>query len=339
MTNPHLSLHIAPADRISVPTQRKRNGHVKRPSLSITSILSNVHLLLRVPSFARWPLKLHFFNRQVHATWSKHCAAPGLEPLRQTLDVVTDFAPTAVEAIMATRKAIADSLEQKWSDDEDSAEEEGEQEPAAGRPTGPTWGIHALPLDHYPLATYLEKGRNVIDFEREGSCVVCHQQLDHEKGLYPICSNGTCEGVGHLDCWSRHLLHQQDEESNADVILPMEGRCPKCDGAVRWVDMMKELTLRTRGQKDVDKILKKHGKATGVTKPKVKSAATGESPTGAEIPAKAKSSAKAKSPSKARSAVRAKSPARAQSPTRAKSPAKAKGPIKGKGKAKATGQD
>lgn len=210
---------------------------------------------------------------------------------------------------MAKRKSIAASLEQTWSDDENSAEDEGEEEPAKKRLTGPTWGINALPLDHYSLATYLEKGQKLMDSETEGVCVVCRQQLDYEKGLFPICSHGECEGVGHLDCWSRHLLHQQGEDGSTDVILPMDGRCPKCDGAVRWVDMMKELTLRTRGQKDVDKILRKYRKATGVTKPKAKAAAKGRSSTKAKSPARAKSPAQEKDLAKGKRKAKAVGPA------------------------------
>lgn len=289
LNNPHLSLHIAPEERISISTQRKRNGHPKRPPHNIKSILSNVHLLLRVPSFARWPLTLHFFDKDVHTKWVKHCASPGLEPLRPTLHVVTDFAPTAGEALVAGTSA--NLVDDSWSS-EDSASEGGGEE-SVEKPAGPKWGIHALPLDHYPLATYLEKGQNITSFEQEGTCVVCQQHLDHDKGLFAICSNGDCTGVGHLACWSRHLLEQSGEHNNDAVLLPMEGRCPKCGGMVKWCDMMKELTLRARGQKEVDKILKKHRKVTGViktTQKKTKSTRDVDSP----VKRKRKSPGKAK---------------------------------------------
>lgn len=292
LNNPHLSLHIAPEERISVSTQRKRNGHPKRPPHSITSILSNVHLLLRVPSFSRWPLTLHFFDKDVYLKWGKYCNKPDLEPLRRTLHIVTDFEPTAAEAMAAGTGA---KLLEDSGSSEDSESEAGEED-SVENSAGPKWGIHALPLDHYPLATYLEKGQNITNFEQEGMCVVCHQHLDHGKGLYAICSNGACQGVGHLACWGRHLLEQSGERDTDAVLLPTEGRCPKCSGTVRWGDMMKELTLRTRGQKEVEKILKKHRKVTGVTKPttrKAKSTREVKSPAKRKSPSKAKGKAKA----------------------------------------------
>ncbi|KAJ4288219.1 Slx4p interacting protein [Collariella sp. IMI 366227] len=58
LNNPHTSLHIPTSSRLTVSTQRKRNGQPRRPSKSLASVVSNLHLLLRVPSFARWPLRV-----------------------------------------------------------------------------------------------------------------------------------------------------------------------------------------------------------------------------------------------------------------------------------------
>ncbi|KAI0805592.1 hypothetical protein GGR55DRAFT_266076 [Xylaria sp. FL0064] len=221
LNNPHLSLHIPAASRITVSTQRKRNGHPKRPPRSIKSIISNLHLLLRVPSFVRWPLKLHFFAPEVHKAWTK-CCDTASEPLRKTIPVYTDFAPAPV-------------------DEGTSAE------------TQDPWGIHALPLDYAPMKSYVEKTRSLYTFEREGDCVICGEHLAHEEGLYATCSHSQCEGTGHLSCWSRHLLGNNPGED----IIPISGHCPKCHGEVLWGDMMKEMSLRLRGQKEVDKLLRK----------------------------------------------------------------------------------
>ncbi|KAK7749654.1 Slx4p interacting protein [Cytospora paraplurivora] len=274
LNNPHLSLHISREERLTISTKRKRNGQPKRPPHTIMSILSNLHLLLRVPSFARWPLSLHIFDRDVFARWNRYCAASGVEPLRSTLEVVTDFGPAAVEeeeTEVTPKKKRKTKIEEikprKIVEEEEVATESDEQgDVAENEATAkPNWGIHALPLDHRSLAPYLEKGQEISIFEREGNCVICQQQLTHEKGLYAICSNGECEGVGHLDCWSRHLLYQGDGDDAQGLILPMEGQCPKCSGRVKWSDMMRELTLRVRGPKEVEKVLKRNKRAAGTT--------------------------------------------------------------------------
>jgi len=263
LTNPHLSMHIPSTERLVVSTQRKRNGHPKRPPASMTSILSNLHLLLRVPSFARWPLRLHFFVPEVFRAWGRCCgkvaAADGeaeaearvVGRLRAGFTVVTDFEKEHRQQSLGTA----------------TEDIEGEEEGAK-----PGWGIHALPLDYEPIKDYVAKGQSIFEFERQGDCVVCRETIDPEKegggGLHAICTNDGCEAVGHLLCWKRHFMPRTTtSEGDDDDILPIQGRCPKCHGEIQWVDMMKELTLRLRGKTEVQKLLKT--KRRRVVKPKV----------------------------------------------------------------------
>ncbi|KAI2465230.1 hypothetical protein F4781DRAFT_36233 [Annulohypoxylon bovei var. microspora] len=227
LTNPHTSLHIPSSSRISASAGRKRNGHPKRPRHTLTSILSNVHLLLRVPSFARWPLNVHFFAPEVYEAWKKWCDAED-EPLRKTIPILTDF----------------DSSRSNLKETEGSHDENESEKP---------WGVHALPLDYAPMKDYVTKTKSIYDFEREGDCVVCKGHLEPGEGLYATCSNTGCEGTGHVSCWSRHILGKEDDED----IIPISGHCPQCKGQVQWIDLMKEMSLRVRGAKEVEKLLKK----------------------------------------------------------------------------------
>lgn len=239
LNNPHLSTHIPSESRITVSTQRKRNGQLKRPRHKLTSILSNLHLLLRVPSFARWPLSLHFFAPEVYEAWQKWCRSE-TEPIRDTISVVTDFGPAPASDGSSSANAAA----------------EGEEE----EPSEP-WGIHALPLDYAPMKEYVAKTRSIFEFEREGKCVVCRKHLQPGEGLYAVCPNSGCEGVGHVLCWGRHILGKENDEE----VLPVSGKCPKCRGDVKWGDMMKEMTLRMRGPKEIEKLLKKPRKRKAQT--------------------------------------------------------------------------
>ncbi|KAK4099603.1 hypothetical protein N658DRAFT_568085 [Parathielavia hyrcaniae] len=231
LTNPHISVHIPSSSRLAVSTQVKANGQPRRPSKSLASVMSNLHLLLRVPSFERWPLKVHFFNRDVFSAWEKWRAAT-TEQLRPSLPVVTDFG----------REAAASGNETS----------EAAHETPDGRGLH-TWGIHALPLDYEPIKEYVAKGQEIFDFGRQGRCVVCEEEMRAGKGLQALCTNTGCDGVGHLSCWGRHFLASGD----AGSVVPVSGQCPKCQGAVHWGEMMRELTLRVRGQKDVDKLLRR----------------------------------------------------------------------------------
>ncbi|KAI0158049.1 structure-specific endonuclease subunit SLX1 [Hypoxylon sp. FL1284] len=227
LTNAHISLAIPSSSRITASVGRKRNGRPKRPTHSLTSILSNLHLLLRVPGFARWPLTVHFFAPEVHNAWNKWCSTAN-EPLRDTIPVLTDFGPSQPTS------------------------ENAEESNAEGEPAQP-WGVHALPVDYSSIKDYVTKTQSLYEFEREGDCVVCGEHLEPGEGLYATCSNDGCEGTGHLSCWSRHMLGKEADED----IIPISGTCPQCKGKVVWGDLMKEMSLRMRGPKEVEKLLKK----------------------------------------------------------------------------------
>lgn len=235
MTNPHLSLHIPDEARLAISTQRKRNGMPKRPPHTLKSIMSNIQVLTGVPSFARWPLNLHFFARDARSTWDGWLRDSG-RTARDGLDIYEDFGPAAAAPAPAPASAS-----------------QTEAAPAAAH------GIHALPLDYTPMTEYVAKAQGVVAFEREGRCVHCRQPLEPGAGLYPMCPHGGCEAMGHLTCWGNAA--RAADGGHDDQVLPSKCACPECGGQVRWGDMIKELSLRTRGGKEVDKLLKRKKKA------------------------------------------------------------------------------
>lgn len=183
---------------------------------SLNSVIPNIHLLTSVPSFARWPLNVHFFSKDAHEAWMDRIKT-GKTATRTGLQIFSDFGPSA------------DGL-------------------------STTAGIYSLPLDYWPMKEYIEKAHNVVSFERQGKCAHCHEEMEPDQGLYAMCPNDGCEAMGHLDCWSKRALASDDDP---EAILPNSCDCPSCGGHIRWGDMIKELSLRTRGAGEVEKLLKK----------------------------------------------------------------------------------
>lgn len=183
---------------------------------SLNSVIPNIHLLTSVPSFARWPLNVHFFSKDAHEAWMDRIKT-GKTATRTGLQIFSDFGPSA------------DGL-------------------------STTAGIYSLPLDYWPMKEYIEKAHNVVSFERQGKCAHCHEEMEPDQGLYAMCPNDGCEAMGHLDCWSKRALASDDDP---EAILPNSCDCPSCGGNIRWGDMIKELSLRTRGAGEVEKLLKK----------------------------------------------------------------------------------
>ncbi|TKA65970.1 hypothetical protein B0A49_06529 [Cryomyces minteri] len=77
--NTHTTRHIPAAQRITQTRHNvrfsPRSGRVRkrmaRPPVSLTDKLANLHLLLRVKSFARWPLDVRFFAPDVWKMWGR----------------------------------------------------------------------------------------------------------------------------------------------------------------------------------------------------------------------------------------------------------------------------
>lgn len=155
------------------------------------------------------------------------------EPVRESLDITTDFPPRPIRPVS-----------------EDSSSKSKRQKN--------THGIEALDIDYKTNKSHVEKGKNVIAFEREGSCAMCLADLEHGSGIYTICSNPDCEAVTHITCLSKHFLTDEEES-----LIPIKGTCPSCETETKWIDIVKELTLRMRGQKEVEKLLKTKGVRKG----------------------------------------------------------------------------
>ncbi|KAM0135240.1 hypothetical protein ACHAO1_005325 [Botrytis cinerea] len=223
--NPHITLHIPPSSRISHATQKKRSGHPKRPRHTLQSLLSNLHILLTVPSFSRWPLEIKFFAPDVHRAWLKWSkAATG--SLRDTLPITTDFPPAESQV-----------------NDED------------GEITDRPYGIEALNVAYEDTKSHLEKGERIFHSEMKESCNICNQDLQHNSGLYTICPNINCHSITHMTCLSQHFLRAEKNEQSGEELIPVQGMCPGCRMDIRWNDVVKELSLRMRGQKVVEKLL------------------------------------------------------------------------------------
>lgn len=127
-------------------------------------------------------------------------------------------------------------------------------------------GIASLTLTYAPQKRHVEKSRAIIDSEFEGTCAICGHSIGHNRGIYAVCPHPGCESVSHLTCLSKSFLEAESREpirsrgsSNTEdglALIPLEGRCKDCGGTIKWIDVVKEATLRIRGAKEVERLLK-----------------------------------------------------------------------------------
>lgn len=225
LNNPHITTYIPQNMRISKAAGKRRDGKPKRPPKSLAAILANLDILLHVSAFSRWPLKVHFFSARVFDIWNKTQRVTDV-PLRED-KIILDYRPVEDEA---------------------------------GQSQVP-WGIRALPLAYSDMKEYIAKTKNIFKFEEQKNCLVCGKKLEPEHGIYAACSYAECNGIGHLKCWSQYLLGgTEGGGGEVEHILPLGGKCPSCHHNVHWGLMMKELSLRLRGQAEIEKLFKKQHK-------------------------------------------------------------------------------
>ncbi len=213
--NPDVTRHIPASERpTEIRWQVRKNGNKRRikPHLSLSSNLSNLHLLLRVKSFERWPLNLRFSNEDMLKAWTR-CAAKARGALKKDIDVTV-----------------------------------GPPKKSHGSPAG----VQSLDVTFSPMRDQLKRSRDVFAGVVRHECCICEEEVKPKNDQLPVCTSKSCMAISHLKCLSQALLQQEED---TEAILPTTGHCPVCHTKLQWVDLAKDLSLRTRGQGIVKAIL------------------------------------------------------------------------------------
>ncbi|KAL9080825.1 MAG: hypothetical protein Q9157_000521 [Trypethelium eluteriae] len=216
----HLTRHLPEAEREKrAPAKFKR----KPPPRSLSVILSDLHLLLRVKSFERWPLGLRFFADDVYKAWQVLEERVSV-PIRDGISI--NFTPSK-----PTRTDHGISL-------------------------GPdqVQGVGSLDLGYSSMKPLLEKTLVTLATNTvKHNCTKCKEEIQLPKALALVCPRDTCQGVWHLSCLSQELLAPDGSQNS---LIPTKGSCPSCNVEMEWSMLMKDLTLRNRGQKEIMRLFK-----------------------------------------------------------------------------------
>jgi structure-specific endonuclease subunit SLX1 len=237
--NAHLTRHIPHDERISFATARiktsPRSGRTRRrpgrPKTSLTDKLSNLHLLLRVPYFSKWPLELRFFSEDVFQFWNTWC---------QRVDVQIS---STIKIWLDRTKQDHDLVSQPES--ERTRKRRKLDEVGKG-------GVNGIDPTYAPLRLVLEKSQFLLEDDEDLVCSICKQDLKSTHDLVTLCPQATCQSFHHMTCLSSHFL----EDDGTSSMIPVGGQCPGCKARLSWADLMKEMSLRIRGAGEVSKILK-----------------------------------------------------------------------------------
>lgn len=166
-----------------------------------------------------------FYAEDVHRVWTK---LPGVsvERLRTGIDVVMDESsrglPTAPKADDPALPATA-------------------------------VGIQAVDVGYSSFKPQLEKSQVLFSGETSHDCAVCNKAVPSSGAVTLICPDAACNATTHIQCLSIRFLQTTNYK---DAMVPTHGHCPSCGTKLQWVDLVKELTLRMRGEKEVKALFK-----------------------------------------------------------------------------------
>jgi len=237
--NTHTTRHIPVEERITknsnataysngLPLKKNR-----RPCVSMIDKVSNLHILLRMKSFERWPLEVRFFAEDVYKKWKTYCNKT-TSVIREGIRIIEDFHATSP----------------KFKKKAQPTQESG---PPVKVPEE-VKGLVSLDFSYDQLKSTLLKSMSLLQQQSEPTCAVCHSDLKVEHDLVLICPQGDCQMLAHMTCLSQHFLNN---EKNAYSILPGVGNCPTCGTRLNWAALVRDLSLRIRGQTEVEELFKK----------------------------------------------------------------------------------
>jgi len=208
--------------------------------MSLTDKLSNLHVLLRVKSFERWPLEVTFFAEDVFKVWKRWTERTCFK-IRKSINV------------SLVRETEATAQKPSTSAPTDAGSANDGSNPAVHAFKTP-WGIEVIDIGYGGWKPHLEKSQALLKADAPVSCRLCNGTIRTENDLSVGCPEHDCDMVSHLTCLSQRFIAQ---EGKADALVPTEGDCPGCQARLRWSTLVRELSLRMRGEKEIDALFKK----------------------------------------------------------------------------------
>lgn len=112
--------------------------------------------------------------------------------------------------------------------------------------------LKELNIGYSSLKEYVEKCEFLLAEGESINCGVCRDRLDFENEMAVVCSQGPCRCASHMLCLSTRFL----TEEKSSKMVPTGGTCPTCKSKLNWVTLMKEVSLRTRGKNEIQKLKK-----------------------------------------------------------------------------------
>lgn len=115
-------------------------------------------------------------------------------------------------------------------------------------------GVEDVNVGYGGLKNHVEKSLRILDDDEAHVCAICAKRLGSPTGTALVCPEENCQTVSHMTCLSKRFL---DEEGVTGSAVPISGTCPRCTSTLQWIDLVKEMSLRMRGKKEMARLMKR----------------------------------------------------------------------------------
>lgn len=188
-------------------------------------------------SFARWPLEVRFFCEDVHDVWLRSNAS------------VTSEINTGVKVVLDPKQPPAESLDEREILNAAQVKRRMKRE-AIGK-----GGVEGVDIGYSRMRNHVEKSLSLLAEGETNRCAICETNIGPLATTVLVCPQENCRAVSHMACLAQHFLC--DTEHQSESVLPTSGKCPLCKSELQWIDLVKEMSLRVRGEAEVAKLMKK----------------------------------------------------------------------------------
>ncbi|KAL8826121.1 MAG: hypothetical protein Q9170_007528 [Blastenia crenularia] len=206
----------------------------KRPIPTLNRSLTTLRLLLRSSSFDRLHLAVHFFSCDIYEAWLKHDKEASSKVQSEPSDPLN--VEPLTERIHVAKQPTSPLADQKR-----------EFAPSDNS------GVHDINVTYSELKTHIEKSVSLLGEQRIGTCSVCMGHVDLQGSTVMTCPLEGCRAMSHMTCLSKTGAR---DRPSGDSLLPVSIRCPKCHKEYQWVDLVRELSLRIRGESSLAQLMK-----------------------------------------------------------------------------------
>ena len=119
---------------------------------------------------------------------------------------------------------------------------------------GENYGVENIDVGYSGFKHHVEKSLFLFAEGEAHSCAVCAERLGSPTSTALVCPRQGCRTVSHMACLSDRFL---DEEGVSGSVVPISGSCPQCKSILQWMDLVKEMSLRVRGEGEVTRLMKR----------------------------------------------------------------------------------